>query len=330
MKKDRLMKDALYFHRLKKEKRALESDIRVHSEWLSSHPRSIDSKDKISESEKKIVEIDVLLAKEPPTPELPPRQPLIKVSGVLEEIDILLARGFFSGREYEPEEFERNESNRLWGSVILAAVGESAAAAVHSQDDIREADVYDFVKGKINGKPFYGWLGRTTAIPGDYIELAAIDKNGHYEVYALALPKLRTVSMFPRCYQAIYSKALMDLKSIIYLPFGMAAFVCVFGIFFPGISVDENFFIFLGYIATVMMAYCIIASPFAYYRNVKKPNPINVMAQRIFTALEMKEPEKINLEKITKEKSKHKSRQENQKRIMPDYREWVDYYYYYY
>jgi len=278
---------------------------------------------------KKIAEIDALLVKEPPSPELPPRQPLIKVSGVLEEIEILFARGFFTDREYEPEEYDRKSKGRMWGSVILAAVGESAAAAVHSQDDIRETDVYDFVKGKVNGVPFHGWLGRTTAIPGDYIELAAIDKNGHYEVYALALPKLRTVSIFPRCYQAIYSKALMDLKSIIYLPFGMATFVGVIVFFFPGISVNESYFIFLGYIAAAMMAYCIIASPFAYYRNVKKPNPINIMAQKIFTALEMKEPEKINLEKITKEKSKHKSRQENQKRIMPDHREWVDYYYYY-
>lgn len=329
MKKDRLMKYAIYFDELKKQRTSFSIDKETNEEWLAEHPDSVKSQKIIADMDIRIAEIDALLVKEPPTPELPPRQPLIKVSGVLEEIDILLARGFFSDREYEPEEYKRNERNRLWGSVILAAVGESAAAAVHSQDDIREADVYDFVKGKINGKPFYGWLGRTTAIPGDYIELAAIDKNGHYEVYALALPKFRTVSMFPRCYQAIYSKALRDLKTIIYFPFGMAAFVGVFGIFFPGISVDENFLIFLGYIAAVMMAYCIIASPFAYYRNVKKPNAINAMAQRIFTALEMKEPEKINLEKITKEKSKHKSRQENQKRIMPDHREWVDYYYYY-
>lgn len=53
MKKDRIMKYALYFHKLKKEKRSLEIDIRVHSEWLSSHPRSSDSKNKINESEKK-------------------------------------------------------------------------------------------------------------------------------------------------------------------------------------------------------------------------------------------------------------------------------------
>ena len=60
-------------------------------------------------------------------------------------------RGYFSDREYAPEEFARKEENRQWGSVLLAAIGESAAAGAISQNDVRRIYNYYFVRGKING-----------------------------------------------------------------------------------------------------------------------------------------------------------------------------------
>ncbi|HAU5564076.1 TPA: hypothetical protein JD264_09740 [Serratia fonticola] len=329
MEKDRLMRDAIYFQELKKQRASFSIDKEIHEEWLVEHPKSNKSLSMVADMTKKIAEIDSLLIKEPPSPELPPHQPLIKVSGVLEEIEILFARGFFTDREYEPEEFDRKEKNRLWGSVILAAVGESAASAVHSQDDIREADAYDFVKGKVNGMHFHGWLGRTTAKPGDYIELAAVEKQGYYEVYALALPKLKVVSVLPRCYQGGYSKASTDLKYGVYLPFGMAAVVAVVGAVTPGIHFGEAYVMLVCGSAALMTVYIAIASPIFYLQKLKKPNPTNSMAQKIFTALEMQDPEKINLKKITKEKIKSSAQSNVQDRIMPDCKCWYDYYYYY-
>lgn len=330
MNADRLMKDAIYFEELRKQKASLEIDIRIHKKWLIEHPRSADSLKEIVEAEGKISEIDALLAIEPPYPELPPRQPLIKVSGVLEEIEILFARGFFTDREYEPEEFVRKERSRHWGSVLLAVIGESAAAAaVNSQDDIRQTDVYDFVKGKVNGVPFHGWFGRTTAKQGDYIELAVVAKEGYYEAYALAVPDLRIISMLPRCYQSVRSKAVGEINGCFIMPLAIAVIVAIVGAFALGFNFDMGYFQLVGGVAAMTALYSILALPFTYRLSLKKPKPTNAMAQKIFTALEMKNPEDVNLERTTKAVLKNKSDKQKEERIMPKKNRWADYYYYY-
>ncbi|MDH2067450.1 putative type VI secretion system effector [Pantoea sp. GD03673] len=329
MKVDRLIKDAIYFEEFRKQKASFESDIRVHEKLLAKHQQSSLSLRYSEEAKKKIPEINAILEKEPPSPELPPRQPLIKVCGMLEEIEILFTRGFFTDREYETEEFVRKERSRHWGSVLLAVIGESAAAAVSSQGEIRQTDVFDFVKGKVNGVPFYGWFGRTTAKQGDYIELAVVAKGGHYEAYALAVPELRIISMLPRCYQSVRSKAADEIKGCFIMPVVIAAIVAVVGAFALGFNFDMGYFQLVGGVAAMTVLYSILALPFTYRLSLKKPKPTNAMAQKIFTVLEMKNPEDVNLERTTKEVLKNKSDKQNEDRVMPKKNLLSDYYYFY-
>ncbi|EMC4272047.1 hypothetical protein VEL60_004100, partial [Cronobacter sakazakii] len=201
-------KDAIDFEKLISERKTIDTDLRSKRECIDLYPDSKCRLEKeITELYAKIPELDALLAKAPPLPALPPSQPLVKVSGVLEELNTLFTKGYFTDREYEPDEFTRQESQRQWGSVLLAAIGESAAATVNAQDSVRESHTYDFVQGKINGKPFYGWLGYCSAQCGDDVDMAATDHGDHYEVYALALPELRVITTIPCCAYGVIGKA---------------------------------------------------------------------------------------------------------------------------
>ena len=281
----------------------------------------------------KIAEIDAILSIEPPVPELPPGQPLIKVSGVLEEIETQFVRGYFSDREYAPEEFARKEENRQWGSVLLAAIGESAAAAVHSQNEIRPVSGYDFVQGKINGIPFYGWVGLTSAKVGDYVEMAAINKTEHYEIYALTLPVLRVISIIPFCYQGIRSRAITETKGFFFIfPLIILSLLMIVGIFTDGMNLELLS-------ATFGKVFCMIyglftpLTPFVYIFCINKPSPSTVLAQEIFSILGMTDPANINLKKITARELKklrgNHSMHQVQDRLMPQQIIATESYYYY-
>ncbi|EPZ5291342.1 putative type VI secretion system effector, partial [Cronobacter sakazakii] len=201
-------KDAIDFDEIKSQRSMLDTKLIVKRERIHRCPEDrLKVEKEITELYAKISELDALLAKAPPLPALPPSQPLVKVSGVLEELNTLFTKGYFTDREYEPDEFTRQESQRQWGSVLLAAIGESAAATVNAQDSVRESHTYDFVQGKINGKPFYGWLGYCSAQCGDDVDMAATDHGDHYEVYALALPELRVITTIPCCAYGVIGKA---------------------------------------------------------------------------------------------------------------------------
>ncbi|TQQ86769.1 hypothetical protein EYS39_17540 [Cronobacter sakazakii] len=143
-------KETIDFEKLNSERKTIDTDLRSKRECIDLYPDSKNRLEKeIADLNTRILELDALLAKEPLLPELPPLQPLVKVSGILDEIQTMVVKGYFSAREYEPDEFARQESRRQWGSVLLAAIGESAAATVNAQDEIRSADVYHLFRAKL-------------------------------------------------------------------------------------------------------------------------------------------------------------------------------------
>ncbi|MCW1830297.1 hypothetical protein OLZ31_26310 [Enterobacter asburiae] len=328
MNSDRLMKDAIDFDELKKERKSCCIEKEINEEWLLEHPKSSKSLGVVAEMDKRIDEIDALLVKEPPSPELPPRSPLIKVSGVLEEIDILFARGYFTDREYEPEEFDRKEMSRQWGSVMLAIIGESAAAAVNSQDDVRPTRKYDFVKGKINGRPFHGWLGRVTAQPGDFIELVAIEKEGRYEVYALTIPDLHVISVIPECDSGSKSRGLFELKSAFYLWLTLIVFLSLLLAFMDNVTMIDYINIISLSSVAFAIAFSLIGAG-AYFSWLIKPRPSALLAQEIFTKLGLSNPEAVNLDKYTRRIIQKIPPSENNGRVMPNKDCSSDYYFYY-
>ncbi|WP_118985164.1 putative type VI secretion system effector [Photorhabdus sp. CRCIA-P01] len=325
MTKRRDIKEFINFEKVRNEL----SDAKFYM-GLSSYG-TVEERNKVAEAERKIPELEALLAKEPPPPELPPKAPLIKVTGILEEFSVMKVWGYFTDREYDPEAFSRKEERDQAGALLLAMIGNTTGAAVTSQSQVRMNAPSDFVRGKINGISFYGWLGMTNAKVGDYVELAVMPKDDHYIVYALANPYERTISMTPCCERGVraYSK---DEINILYVIFTVIAFI----ILFLGIGVKKISFLPMLFVEYFYLLFAYFLIDFTKKDMIKNPNPTSVLAERIFSALGFPEPMKVDLVFLTKLKVRELKRNgaspivENEKdRLLPEKGSVREYFYYY-
>ncbi|MGR7118233.1 putative type VI secretion system effector [Klebsiella aerogenes] len=284
------------------------------------------AQEQLDELKIQLSHVEMLLSKEPPPPELPPSGELIKVTGVLEEIETFSARGYFSYKEYQPEETARQEANQQLGSVLLAAIGESAAASVNSQGETRFSSAYDFVKGKINGVPFHGWLGMTTAKIGDEVELAVVNKGDHYECYALTVPKLKILSIIPECDRNIEADAISESKTLVYYVAIVVSILSVILLFSGDFTVTV--FKDILYFSSAFMVGAVVLGYIFYAKVFNSPKPTSVLAEKIFKLLQISSAKRINLKQITKKRLKQRV-EENNDRDMPNkYCSLYSYYYY--
>ncbi|MBS9435189.1 putative type VI secretion system effector [Photorhabdus hainanensis] len=329
----RSYKEAIDFDEIKSQRSSLDTWIEVKQERIQRRPEDREEVEKaIEELQAKIPELDAILAKKPPPPELPPGKPLIKVSGVLEEFETLCVVGYFTDREYDPVAFARQEELELYGGLLMSLAGNTSG--YNSQTKVRESDTCDFVRGKINGIPFHGWLGFTVAKAGDYVELVVTEKKGHYVVYAIAHPELRVVSMTPRCRQGIHSNAKYQARGAWYV-----SLLLFFIFMIPSLFDEQNGEDILGYIKCIA-SFCglmaIVLSPLIYFSCMRKPKPTFRLAEEIFTVLGFPNPTEINLYQFTMKKLKEmkaNSREEKSgkggERVLPDKSCYSSYYYYY-
>ncbi|EHM38846.1 putative type VI secretion system effector [Hafnia alvei] len=269
--------------------------------------------------------VEALIATRPPAPELPPRKPLMKVVGIVEEIDVMKVVGYFQEREYDPEAFAKHEENEQVGALILAMIGNTAGSAVTSQSSVRVKSYCDFVHGKINGKPFCGWLGKTNIQVGDYVEMAAMEKDGGYVIYAIAHPERRTISVTPRCDQGLDGYIKSTRLYVRVFSFIVALIILVPLAIAGGLTLPILFISFVVYW---------ILEPIIYFISSKlerkKPKKNYVLAGLIFDTLGFKNPTEVDLIKITKKKIK--SEEIPAKRndpIWPDRQCTINYNYYY-
>jgi len=292
-----------------------------HNENFSA--RYIDGiKAEITSLENKIPQLEAILATEPPPPVLPPRQPLFKVSGVLEEFSVQKVIGYFTDREYDPEGFAKQEASEQVGSLLLAVTGNAAGSAVTGQSKTRIKNACDFVRGKINGVPFSGWLGKTHVRAGDYVEMAVTGRGNHYVVYAITLPELHTITMTPQCKCGREGDIYFELHCSAPTMAGIYAVLFISLKFF---GADWKAVFFCLAIAAAML---VVAGIYTVFSIRKKPNPSTLLAESIFTALNFTEPRRVDLRKITKEQAKKKPPVAD--REMPSPRSaWMDFFYYY-
>ncbi|MFD3248002.1 putative type VI secretion system effector [Rahnella aquatilis] len=315
------------FDKVKSRKSSCETIIEVNNQWLLENADEVGSgfyAQTLTENKNAQVEIEKLnkvLTTEPPPSVLPPRQPLFKVCGVLEEFSVQKVIGYFTDREYAPEEFAQQETSDQVGGLLLAITGNAAASAVTSQSRVRQDDASDFVRGKINGIPFHGWLGKTNAQLGDYVELAATGEEDHYVVYALAIPELRTISITPRC--GCGREGEISFGKYALLIVGSPFLLLLIYLRFRGVDWTGVFFCAAIFLGMLMAAYF-----FAIRSIRKKPNPTTLLSESIFSVLGFPEPLKIDLPAITKKRLKTELLKVNN-RPMPDRRAWQDYFFYY-
>ncbi|MFD3248001.1 putative type VI secretion system effector [Rahnella aquatilis] len=317
------------FEEVRRKKSHCETIIEVNNKWMVEHSDEYDPIKTMRENNNASAEInklDNILANEPPPPELPPRHPLSKVCGVLEEFTVQKVMGYFTAREYEPDEFARLEEQNQIGGLLLAMTGNAAASSVTSQSRERKNDACDFVRGKINGIPFHGWLGQTHVREGDYVEMAVAEQDGHYVVYAIILPELRTISITPRCHCG--READIKFARGCGLPAIASIFLVMLIVFY---------FKGMGWQGIAVCAAMFGGALFlAYWRAArstrKKPGPVIDLAEHIFATLGFTKPQRVDLRKLTKERLKILPSEEtpiNDREMPSRTSSWVDYFYYY-
>ncbi|WNN47509.1 putative type VI secretion system effector [Siccibacter colletis] len=160
----------------------------------------------------------------PPMPVLPPPEPLIKVCGVIEEVEFIRARAWFDAQAYMTtynlQAFKAQlDSKGMVGAMLTNSFSGSAVGSSISSHKVNCL----YTRGKINGKVFSGWFGMTDIRPGDHVEMAAMPYGDGYLVYAIINVSSSTISMTPECFKGKSSNAFhivaLFIFSVLLIPF---------------------------------------------------------------------------------------------------------------
>ncbi|MEI9853387.1 putative type VI secretion system effector [Enterobacter mori] len=174
-------------------------------------------------------------------------------------------------------------------------------------------DSADYVQGEINGQPFRGWVGVTRLQAGDNVDMVVEWQHDHYEVYAIALPKERIVSICPKCDMRHIAHMLWRIKNMFILTGGgvMVLSAGVLSEKIDGTWKGPEPFIttyFWLYLIALLGGLSGVIAFFAY----KTCAPTRCkLAEEIFHLLGMESIATVNLNKITKEREQYlKSKEE--------------------
>ena len=181
--------------------------LKTQKEYLASHQDSDFTVEEIQNDNEYVDRQSLYIAflideidKFPPMPVLPPPEPLIKVCGVIEEVEFIKARAWFDAQAYmttdDLQAFKAQLDNKgMVGAMLTNSFSGSSVSSYGSSDKMNCL----YTRGKINGKTFSGWFGMTDIRPGDSVEMAVAPYGDSYLVYAIASPERRTVSFVPGC-----------------------------------------------------------------------------------------------------------------------------------
>ena len=220
--RDNIFRETKGYSDLKILKSYMESSASRLTDNLKSHKAYLDSHQENEFSEKGVTfhneYVDdesfelVFMASEiekfPPMPVLPPPEPLIKISGVIEEVEFIKARAWFDAQAYmttdDLQAFKAQlDSKGMVGAMLTNSFSGSSVSSYGSSDKVNCL----YTKGKINGKTFSGWFGMTDIRPGDHVEMAAMPYGDSYLVYAIINISRGTISITPECDEGKSSNA---------------------------------------------------------------------------------------------------------------------------
>lgn len=189
--------------------------LKTQKEYLASHQDSDFTEQEIKSDNEFVDRQSLYIAflideidKFPPMPVLPPPEPLIKVCGVIEEVEFIKARAWFDAQAYmttdDLQVFKAQLDNKgMVGAMLTHSFSGSAVGSSGSSHKVNCL----YTKGKINGKTFSGWFGMTDIRPGDLVEMAAMPDGDNYLVYAIINITRGTISLTPKCYKGRLSNS---------------------------------------------------------------------------------------------------------------------------
>ncbi|MFP1937018.1 putative type VI secretion system effector [Lonsdalea quercina] len=245
----------------------------------------------------------------PPPPVLPPFGPLEKINGRLESFSREYFSEYFDVRAYRTSTLP-NISDTQRGAAAGAAIlaGSPGLGAIIMTESDSSNSSAEYVQGMINGKPFRGWVGITRLQVGDEVEMVVEWQHDHYEVYAIALPEERIVSICPMCEMGHIAHALWRIRNMFILTAIMMVLALVFSII--DMISDGNLMLigfwdkYTGPLLFLLVVAFFISGLMAYSAYKAYTPTCCKLAEEIFSTLGMKNVSRINLKKITKLKEK--------------------------
>ncbi|MFP2241324.1 putative type VI secretion system effector [Pseudescherichia vulneris] len=243
----------------------------------------------------------------PPPPVLPPYGPLEKISGRLEAFSYESFREYFDVEAYRTSTLPTiSDGQRAGVAAAAIAAGSPGVGAVIMAESESSNDTAEYVQGIINGRAFRGWVGITRLQEGDDVEMVAEWQHDHYEVYAIALPKERIVSIIPKCDMGHISHALWRIKNMFILT-TMFMFMFILVCFIKSLNETgwANFYFWKehSFFLLMMLGLALAFSGLIAFSACRACAPTRCkLAEEIFRLLGMKNASKVNLNKITKKR----------------------------
>jgi len=245
----------------------------------------------------------------PPPPVLPPFGPLEKITGRLESFRYERFREYFDVNAYRTSSQPSvSEGQRGAAAAVAIAAGSPGVGAALMAESESSNSSAEYVQGMINGKPFRGWVGVTRLQAGDAVEMIAEWQHDHYEVYAIALPDERIVSMCPECDMGHTAHAWWRIKNMFILTsIVMFILLCmsVFNTLSKGGGIVDFWSEYYRSLM-VMLVISLVCSGLMAFFAYKACAPTRCkLAEEIFNLLGIESVARVNLKKTTKEKENH-------------------------
>ncbi|HDS1238337.1 hypothetical protein OCJ35_01535 [Pluralibacter gergoviae] len=242
----------------------------------------------------------------PPPPVLPPYGPLEKISGKLGSFSREYFREYFNVKAYRtstlPEISDGQRGAAAAAAIVAGSPGIGSAIMAESEST---NDSAEYVRGMINGKPFRGWIGVTRLQAGDEVDMVVEWQHDHYEVYAIALPEERIVSICPKCDMGHIAHMFWRINSMFILTvviMTIVIFMFLFRDFFNGYNITCFWGRYYGPIYMLLVGSLSVSGLIAISAYKACASTRCKLAEEIYRLLNMSKVSKVNLNKKTKKR----------------------------
>ena len=166
----------------------------------------------------------------------------------------------------------------------------------------------NFVNIQINNEIYRGWVGDCPFEAGDEVEVVVEWQNDHYELYAIAKPDERIISVCPNCFRGRWAYFFYTFPRTIIIWFISLLVIT----FFMSNSIDELLSLNKSFLNRVLViAYNMgFIAILGLYMAIKDSLTTKVkIAEQIFKALNLEKLTRIDLRKKTNRKVRRLKRQ---------------------
>ncbi|OCG55460.1 hypothetical protein A9G48_06225 [Gilliamella sp. wkB18] len=232
------------------------------------------------------------------------------IRGTIIRIDLQEEKRQFEVESYEnvKESVERLNRAAKIGAIIgtfRGQVGLTGEAGVEPLP--RKAN---FVNVQIGDEIYRGWIGDCPFQPGDEVIVVAEWQNDHYELYAIAKPDEKMISVCPNCFRGRWAYFIFCAKcTVLTLSIILLFFTCL-DIYSYGLdavlSLDIRFIRNFRTFGIVFGSFAIISLIVALKDSFKTKVKI---AEQIFRALNLQRISRIDLRRFTNKKVRKLKRQ---------------------